>query len=320
VILEKTGWFLFSIFCRTGKENLMRSWLNALLLLLFTVVLTPAADAAPDAAACLGCHDSMEGPVNVNQEKYSKSIHGAFDCVTCHMALKGDQHQGMTGKADKDTLNLAALISSGSKIDSIAQAACAQCHGDIYETYKTSVHGQNIIKKKSSDGPVCTSCHGSPHYIQPKTSKESEVNHFNVVEKCGMCHERKDISEKYGFSEKVMERYRESFHGRKLKVGHPGAPSCVSCHSSHDIVSHKQAASPVSGENKKKTCAKCHSGATDKFVAAITHKPLHPVAHFTELALIVLTMSVFAFICAHVLLDIFADIRDRLSKKGGKHE
>ncbi len=298
----------------------MRSWLNALVLLLFTVVLIPAAQAAPDAATCLGCHGSMEGNVNVNQEKYSKSVHGSFDCVMCHMAVKGAQHQGMSGKADKATQDLAALISAKSKIDAVAQAACAQCHGDIYETYKKSVHGQNVINKRSSDGPVCTSCHGSPHYIQPKTSKESAVNHFNVVASCGKCHEEKHLSEKYGFSPMVMERYLESFHGRKLKVGHDGAPSCASCHGSHNIVSAKNPASPVAGENKKKTCSKCHSGATDKFVAAITHKPLHPIAHFTELALIVLTMSVFLFICIHVLLDIFADVRDRVFKKGGKHE
>jgi DnaJ-class molecular chaperone len=177
-----------------------------------------------------------------------------------------------------------------------------------------------VIIKKSSDGPVCTSCHGSPHYIQPKTSKESAVNHFNVVQTCGACHEEKMMSEKYGFSTHVMERYKESFHGRKLKVGHSGAPSCASCHGSHDIKSAKDPSSPVAGANKIKTCSKCHPGATDKFVAAITHKAMHPIAHFTELALIVLTMSVFAFICIHVLLDIFADIRERLFRKGGKHE
>ena len=298
----------------------MRIWLNAFMLLLFTVILVPAAHAAADAATCLGCHGAMEGSVNVNQEKYSKSVHGSFDCVMCHMALKGDQHQGLSGKADKATLELAASLSSKSKIDPVAQAACVQCHGDIYQAYKASVHGQNVIVKKSSDGPVCTSCHGSPHYIQPKTSKDSAVNHFNVVQGCGKCHEEKELSEKYGFSALVMERYLESFHGRKLKVGHAGAPSCVSCHGSHGIVSVKNPASPVAGDNKKKTCAKCHAGATDKFVAAITHKPLHPIAHFTELALIVLTMSVFVFICVHVLLDIFADIRSRLFKKGGTHE
>jgi hypothetical protein len=117
-----------------------------------------------------------------------------------------------------------------------------------------------------------------------------------------------------------MERYLESFHGRKLKVGHAGAPSCADCHGPHGIISAKDPASPVAGANKIKTCGKCHAGATEKFVAAITHKPLHPIAHFAELALIILTMSTFAFICIHVLLDIFADIRERLFRKGDKHE
>ncbi|HUJ19362.1 MAG TPA: cytochrome c3 family protein [Nitrospirota bacterium] len=298
----------------------MRNWLNATLLLLFTAVLVPAAHAATDAATCLGCHGSMEGSVNVNQEKYAKSVHGSFDCVMCHMQLKGDQHKGLTGHADKATQELGALIAAKSKIDPIAQAACAQCHGEIYQAYKSSVHGKNVIVKKSSDGPVCTSCHGSPHYIQPKSSKESAVNHFNVVQTCGQCHEEKFMSEKYGFSPLVMDRYLESFHGRKLKVGHMNAPACPNCHGAHDIKSDKDPSSPVVGENKVKTCSKCHAGATRKFVAAITHKPLNPVAHFVELALVVLTMSVFVFICVHVLLDIFADVRDRLFKKGDKHE
>ena len=223
----------------------MRKGLNALLLMLLTAVFVPAAHAATDAATCLACHSSMEGPINVNQEKYAKSVHGSFDCVMCHMALKGDQHQGLSGKADRATLELAASISSKSKIDAVAQAACAQCHSDIYQAYKASVHGQNVINKKSSDGAICTSCHGSPHYIQPKTSKDSAVNHFNIVQSCGKCHEEKHLAEKYGFSPLVMERYLESFHGRKLKVGHAGAPSCVSCHGSHDIVERKEC--PVAG-------------------------------------------------------------------------
>ena len=144
---------------------------------------------------------------------------------------------------------------------------------------------------------------------------------FNTVETCGKCHEEKFMSEKYGFSPLVMERYLESFHGRKLKLGHTGAPSCAKCHGSHGILSARDPKSPVNVANKKATCGqpKCHPGATDKFVAAITHKPLHPVAHFTEIALIILTVGTFMFIIIHVLLDIFADIRDRLFRKGDHH-
>lgn len=303
-------------------ERMGNSRLWALLLLLLsTLVFVPVVSAAPDAATCLGCHGSMEGAVNVNQEKFSKSVHGSFDCVMCHMTLKGAQHQGLSGgKPDKGVLALASALSVKSKRDPLAQAACVTCHPDIYEAYKKSVHGQNVLVKKSADGPVCTSCHGSPHYIQSKTSKESAVNHFNVVQTCGACHEEKMMAEKYGFSPRVMERYKESFHGRKLKIGHNGAPSCANCHGSHDIISTKDPASPVSEQNKIATCGKCHAGATPKFIAAITHKPPHPIAHYTEIILILLTVGVFLFICSHVVLDIIADIRDRLFRKGGNHE
>lgn len=301
----------------------MRNWRTIVVLLLFILVLTPAARAATDAATCLGCHSAMEGSVKVDQEKFAKSVHGAMnDCVMCHLKLTGAQHQGLSGgTAGMNVHVLAAAISPKSKKAPIAQAACVNCHPDVYEVYKNSVHGKNVIVKKSSDGPVCTSCHGSPHYIQPKTSKESAVNHFNVVQSCGSCHEETFMVEKYGFSPKVMERYLESFHGRKLKVGHPGSPSCANCHGAHNVVSAKDPASPVVGKNKIATCDKCHAGANEKFVAAISHQPLHPIAHFTEIALILLTVGVFLFICLHVLLDIYADIRDRLfRKKGGSHE
>jgi hypothetical protein len=85
-------------------------------------------------------------------------------------------------------------------------------------------------------------------------------------------------------------------------------------------VSTEDPSSPVASvENKKKTCGKCHEGATDKFVAAITHQPLHPIAHWAEIGLILLTLGTFVFIIVHVLLDIYADIRDRLFRKGGSH-
>jgi len=301
----------------------MRNWLNAASALLFAFLLVPAAHAAVDAAACLGCHGSMEGPVNVNQEKYAKSVHGSFDCVTCHVSPKGDQHRGMGGGApDKAVKEFAASIAPKGLKDPLAAAACVGCHPDKVEEYKGSIHGQNVIVKKSADGPVCTSCHGVPHYIEKRPSMASKVYLFNIVETCGKCHEEKHITEKYQFSKLVMERYKESFHGRKLKLGHPGAPSCASCHGSHTIVSAKDPKSPVGSiEAKKKTCgvAACHPGATDKFVVAITHQPMHPIAHWAEIGLILLTIGTFAFIITHVLLDIYADIRDRLFRKGGGH-
>ena len=300
----------------------MRNWLNAAAGLLFAFLLVPAAHAAVDAATCLGCHGSA-GMNTVDEKKYEKSVHGSFPCVQCHVNPPGDQHKGMGGGApDKAVKEFAAAIAPKGLKDPVAAAAGVGCHPDKVEEYKGSVHYKNIAQKKSADGPVCTSCHGVPHYIEKRPSAASKVYLFNIVETCGKCHEEKHMAEKYGFSKLVMERYLESFHGRKLKLGHTGAPSCASCHGSHGIVSAKDPKSPIgSVEAKKKTCgiAACHPGATDKFVAAITHQPMHPIAHFAEIGLILLTLGTFAFIITHVLLDIYADIRDRLFRKGGGH-
>lgn len=307
----------------------MRNWLKLLLLMFFVFLHTPA-DAAPDASACLTCHAAMQGTVekdkgvlvnlHIDQEKYSQSVHGAFDCVECHMAFSKQPHQPATAKVDRSVAELAAAISVKSKVDPVAQAACIKCHEDIYKEYSASVHGNNVMVKKSEDGPVCTSCHGSPHEIQPKTTPQSMVNHFNVVKTCGTCHEEEIMTEKYKFTPYVMKRYLEGFHGKKYALGHPGAPSCASCHGAHGVKSQKDPASPIVGDNKIKTCAKCHSGATPKFVASFTHQPLHPIAHYTEMGLIILTLSVFTFIIVHVVLDLYSEIRDRLFRKGGSHE
>src|SRR5574340_958533 len=133
----------------------MRIGLSVLSLLLLTFLQVPSAGAATDAATCLSCHGTMEGSVNVNQEKYSKSVHGSFDCVMCHMTPQGAQHQGLSGSTpDKAVKELAAQVAVKSKIDPIAQAACVGCHADQYAAYKKSIHGQNVIVKKSTDGPV----------------------------------------------------------------------------------------------------------------------------------------------------------------------
>ena len=140
------------------------------------------------------------------------------------------------------------------------------------------------------------------------------------VETCGKCHGDEKLIEKYKLEEYVMESFAESFHGRKLFLGHTKAPVCSSCHSSHDIRSKNDPESPVFGKNKLVTCGKCHEGANEKFVPAITHKRPGPIPHYGEKLLIILTIGVFAFIVIHVLLEAFSDIRDAIFRKKEEEE
>ena len=304
----------------------------ALAFLLFPL-LCLANTATAETFTCLACHSAMKGKVraegnvlvdvNVDSEKFSKSVHGGFDCIACHKQFQSNPHEpGKSGNVPKDIADLAGKVSRKAKVDSVALASCSECHADIYKAWQESVHGKNVMYGKQPDGATCLDCHGSPHYITPKGAATSHVNRKNIVKTCGECHEKEDISKKYNLSTQIMERYEESFHGKKYILGHPNAPTCISCHGSHDIRKWDDPKSPVAWDNRPATCGKCHPGATKKFVAAITHKPYgkdNPIPYWFEKGLIVLLLSVFAFIVGHVILEAFSEIRDKVLKKEDHH-
>lgn len=296
------------------------------LVLLLGLLLSPPASA--ETFTCLACHGAMKGKirtdkgvfidVNIDEERYSRSVHGGMECTSCHKTFRDNPHEAPKAEVSRNISELAGLLSSKAKVDPVAYAACNECHGDAYKKVSESVHGKNVMEKKQPDGALCLDCHGSPHYIMPGKSRESMTNRWQVVKTCGECHEKEDIAKKYKLGTHIIEKYDESFHGKKYKLGHPGAPTCVDCHSGHDIRKWDDPLSPVSWEKRIVTCGKCHPGANKKFVASITHKPVgkdNPVPYYAEKGLIVLTVATIAFVIFHVLLEALADIRDRVFRK-----
>ncbi|HAM53817.1 MAG TPA: hypothetical protein DCP92_25140 [Nitrospiraceae bacterium] len=280
-----------------------------------------------ETVTCLVCHSAMKAKIktekgyfiqlHIDEDRFSKSVHG-IACTECHMTYKENPHETPTGEVPKAITDLASSISSKAEIDRIAYAACSECHSEIYKEVAESVHGINVMVKKQKDGALCLDCHGSAHYIMPGVSQESLVNRWKIVETCGRCHGNEAMDKKYNLEPQLMERYYDSFHGKKYRLGHPDVPTCVDCHGSHAIKKWDDPASPVSWGRRVATCGRCHPGANEKFVTAITHKPIgkgNPIPYYAEKMLIVLTVSVFIFIVAHVTLDAFSEIRDRVLRK-----
>jgi len=293
--------------------------------LLFLTLLLPDQGACQDSANCLACHSAMKGRIktaggalvelNIDADRFAASKHGALSCTDCHIRFSDNPHATPGGDVPQAILALSSKISSKFVIDPIAGAACSTCHEETYKMVLGSVHGKNIIEKHQADGALCLDCHGSPHYITSAKDNSSPMSREHQVKTCGKCHGDVKIIEKYKLEENVMESFRESFHGRKLFLGHTKAPVCSSCHGSHDMRSKNDPGSPVFGKNKLATCGKCHKGANEKFVPAITHKRPGPIPHYGEKLLIILTIGVFAFIVIHVLLEAFSDIRDAIFRK-----
>jgi hypothetical protein len=299
-------------------------------LLFLALLLLPTPGSCQESANCLACHSAMKGRIktasgalvdlNIDTDRFEASKHGALSCTDCHLRFPDNPHTVPGNEVPQDVLALSSKISAKYKIDPVAGAACITCHEEIYKKVLESVHGKNVVEKHQSDGALCLDCHGSPHYITSVKSESSPMSRARQVETCGTCHGDEKIIEKYKLEENVMESYRESFHGRKLFLGHTKAPVCSSCHGSHDILSKNNPASPVFGKNKLVTCGKCHKGANEKFVPAITHQPPGPIPHYGEKLLIILTIGVFAFIVIHVLLEAFSEIRDAIFRKREEEE
>ncbi len=296
-------------------------------LLLYLTILSPQISFTEEPANCLVCHSAMKGRIkssggvyielNVDTEKYNASSHGSLSCTDCHLRFSDNPHSSPNLAVPTPVLSISSKIASKHPVDPVAAAACINCHEEIYREVIKSVHGLNIIEKNQIDGALCLDCHGSPHYIKPFIDPNSTVSRKNHVEMCGKCHGDSEIIEKYGLQDYVMKSFIKSFHGKKLHLGHTEAPVCSSCHNAHYIKSKDDPASPIFGKNKLKTCGKCHEGANEKFIPAITHKPPGPIPHYAELGLSLLTIGVFTFIILHVLLEAFSDIRDAVFRKKG---
>ena len=101
---------------------------------------------------------------------------------------------------------------------------------DIFEIYRSSVHGKALFEKKDLSAANCASCHGSHGAVPPGVK--------SIGDTCGKCH----INEK--------KYFLESPHARALAAGK--FSECISCHGNHGVAY----ATPALYQE---ACAKCHA-------------------------------------------------------------
>lgn len=215
----------------------------ALVLLLFLGF--PSLHAQTD---CLSCHadktmqDANGHSVGVDADKFHASIHGSLNCNDCHTSIKEYPHP-----------------------EKPAAVKCETCHADQASAIGASVH---------ADGSThhCTSCHGDAHSIFPKSDARSAVYPLNIPKTCGNCHANEALAKKYGL-QNVYSTYMDSIHGYAVsKEGLLVAANCMSCHGSHNILSHKDAKSQTFRANVPNTCGTCHGGVKDEYADGVHGK------------------------------------------------
>ncbi|MFZ0516954.1 MAG: cytochrome c3 family protein [Acidobacteriaceae bacterium] len=228
---------------RLGSRG--RMLLGALLALMLLAM--PRVVLAKD-ADCLSCHadktmqDASGKNVGVDANLFHSSIHGSLGCSDCHSSIHDYPHP-----------------------DHPAAVQCVTCHADQTKAIASSIHA------KASAHP-CTSCHGNAHEIFTKDDARSAVYPLNIPKTCGTCHGNRALAQKYGL-QNVYAVYMDSIHGYAVsKEGLLVAANCMSCHGSHNILSHKDPRSPTNKANIATTCGSCHGGVKAEYMGGVHGK------------------------------------------------
>jgi len=236
---------------------------------------------------CLMCHEDPdlvgnraghEYSVFVDAAAFAASVHSGFSCIDCHAELDGVElpHD-----------------------EELEPVDCAMCHDDIAEELEIGPHG-SWADDPLAPAAKCTVCHGTHDVLSPSDPK-SPVSASHSMELCGKCHARElrrvgesphsrmgadgpaascvdchsghAMTPPHGEQEEVaicgtcheqqaME-HRRSLHGRAAAEGDPLAPSCVTCHEHHAILSKTNPKSPTANINIPLLCGRCHREGTE---------------------------------------------------------
>ena len=237
------------------------------LFVLFGTALSPGA-AAQD-SPCAECHDDVH---------LTATPHADLACLDCHPGFDADPHpEALPAKP---------------------YAVCADCH-EAGEMLQASVHGA-----ASKATPSCRECHGVAHKIQTAKTPASSTNAAHVTATCAQCHKEEAKaatvgahagapgekpnatcidchSQPHGIARAanalaacsgchsgVATEQHASLHGKAAARGDKMAPTCITCHGGHGILSHKDAKSPVAVMNIPLLCGKCHREGSE---VSLTH-------------------------------------------------
>jgi cytochrome b subunit of formate dehydrogenase len=223
--------------------NQIRLGIAAILIIFLNLGAVRAQSQTKD--VCLGCHgvpglektrDGKTLSLAVDRDSFERSIHGAFDCTTCHSDATQVPH-----KAE------------------LKPAQCAGCHEASVKAYAQSIHAK-ARAEGFTEPPTCASCHGNIHTLVRRADLASPVNPKNIAATCAACHGNAQLTKKFRIPVvRPVEAYLQSVHARAVAAGKRGAV-CTDCHGAHDILPSSTPASPISRAQVSETCGKCHVG------------------------------------------------------------
>jgi cytochrome b subunit of formate dehydrogenase/uncharacterized protein with PIN domain len=206
---------------------------------------------------CLSCHEkpdvvsSRDGrSLYVSASDVAGSIHQKVACAQCHSQVSVAHERPCETITEK--------------------VNCGACHAEVQQQYVASKHGQ-LNAANDPNAPTCIECHGT-HRVLGRKDAQSPIFPTKIPDLCARCHrEGEKAARRYKGTERdILNRYAESIHGKGLlKSGLTVTATCTDCHTSHGELPADDAASSVHRDNVAQTCAQCHHGIYDQYVASV---------------------------------------------------
>lgn len=210
------------------------------------------------ATGCVNCHTRIDNEQHDISEQWLASVHGqaGVTCADCH-----------GGDPTSDEVTVAMSPDAGFRgVPGRTETVqlCGSCHSDVermrqyqiptdqYSKYRASVHGERLFGKNDTRVAICIDCHGD-HDVKKASDPTAKVYPLNVPNLCASCHADADKMAPYGIETDQYAIYQQSVHGKALLENSDlRAPTCASCHGSHD-------AKPPSSAEVVGVCGKCHT-------------------------------------------------------------
>ncbi|MBL9134876.1 MAG: cytochrome b/b6 domain-containing protein [Verrucomicrobiales bacterium] len=159
----------------------------------------------------------------VDEAVMKGSVHATNSCISCHRDLaKAWEHPD-----------------DGHVVEPVN---CAICHEQQSLTANASAHAI-ALRNGTLSAATCKDCHGQ-HNILAHGAPDSPTHFTHLAETCGQCHTEE------------ASQLAESVHGIAAARGDRRAPTCIDCHSEHQIED-LRGASPI--KIAEQVCGKCHA-------------------------------------------------------------
>jgi len=173
---------------------------------------------------CLLCHDDV-APADDDLPR----AHRSQACVDCHVALR-----------DSD------VMEEMEHAEDLPAVDCAACHQEQQGLLDGSSHAAHFAGDQRPY-PSCRDCHAVEHFPVQRAARPAAEVKREVAARCSTCHE------------KDLVTWHDSAHSAELLAGNAAAPSCVDCHSSHDILAPEDPASSANEAHLSTRCETCHT-------------------------------------------------------------